>query len=108
MVFAHSAIVLAERDIKHPVQTVLDAPVVACSLGKGFGTHDALATDVESTFGGNSAADLPLPFDHPDSSEFWPVFALILVQPGQVGDPHRLPRFDPAMIFINALVAAER
>ena len=62
MVFAHSAIVLAERDIKHPVQTVLDAPV----------------------------------------------FAQILVQSGQVGDPHRLPRFDPAMIFINALVAADR
>jgi hypothetical protein len=34
LVFAHSAIVLAEGDIEHPMQTVLDAPVVRAAWAK--------------------------------------------------------------------------
>ena len=75
MVFAHPAIVLAESDIEYPVQTVLDAPVAACGLGKGFGARDAPAADVIGTLGGHGAVDLTLSFDHPDSGEFGPVFA---------------------------------
>jgi hypothetical protein len=74
-------------------------------LGKGFGARDALAADVIGPLGGHGAVDFPLPFDHPDPGELGPVFAQFLVQPGQVADPHRLARFDPAMIFLEALVA---
>ena len=58
--------------------------------------------------GGHGAVDLPLPFDHPEPGEFGPVFAQFFVQPGQVGNPHRLACFDPAVIFLEALEAADR
>ena len=108
MVFAHPAIVLAESDIENPMQTVLDTPVGTCSLGKGFGARDALAADVIGPLGGHGAVDFPLPLDQTDPGELGPVFAEFLVQPGQVADPHRLARFDPAMIFLDALIVADR
>ena len=35
------------------------------------------------------------------------MFAQFLVQPGQIADPRRLARFDPAMIFLEALIVAD-
>ena len=47
VVLPDTAIVFTKRDIEHPMQTVLDAPVTARCFGEGFGGGYSLAADVE-------------------------------------------------------------
>ena len=105
-ILAHPAVLLAEDGIKHPMQTVLDAPMTTRRRGEGFGDGYPLAADVEGTPGGRRTVDLALPRDHADAGELGPVLPELLIQPGQVGDPQRLPGFDAAMAFLDGLVVS--
>ena len=108
MILAHPATILAEIDIEYPMQAVLDPPVAACCLGEGLGARHALAADVEGTLGGHGALDVALPLDHADAGQPGPVLPEFLVHPGQVGDPKSLAGLDPAMAFLDGMVAADR
>ena len=56
---------------------------------------------------GNGPIDLPSPLDYADAGKLGPAFAEFLVQPGQVGNPQRLPGLDPAMALFDGLIPAD-
>ena len=74
MVFPDPAVVLAESDIEHPMQAVLDTPVTSGSVSKGFSGRHPLAADAEGTLHRNGPIDIPLPLDHADAGKLGPAF----------------------------------
>ena len=63
MILTNPALILAERDIEYPMQTILDRPVTARCLGKGFSGGDALAGDIEGALARELTVDFPLSLD---------------------------------------------
>lgn len=97
VVFADPAVVLAKRDIEHPIQTIFDAPMTAYCLGEGFGGRYALAAEIAGAPYGDRAVEFSPALDHADTGRFGPVLPELSVQPGDVGDPQRLAGFDAAI-----------
>ena len=88
VVFADHAVVLAEADVEHPVQAVLDGPVRAHGLGQFLGTEAARADVVARLQFSDLVADHPLRDNAADRLAAGPQLGVDLRAAG--GDPAEL------------------
>ncbi len=47
MPYAYPALVLAECDIEHPMQAILDSPVASRCIGQRLGTGNTFGADIK-------------------------------------------------------------
>src|SRR5215208_8531667 len=101
MADADPAVVLVERDIEHPVETVFDAPVAADGWSQR-GRVGRQAGQVVTRLGGDGRADPAAGLEADDAAELRPGAVRVdVVQVVRVADGQAAALLDPAMALVD-------